>query len=75
MINTSKLNKLQLSDFKALKQYCRIMSLANYSNFDIVAYLEEYLNSLSDTVDGNYYKAVVQLKYYYYELFINEIES
>ena len=71
MINTSKLNKLQKRDYNNLRN-----KLCAYTYFDALVYLNDYIDLLSDTIDDNYLKCIIELKDYYYNCWVvNELNK
>ena len=69
MINTSKLNKLQKKDFNNLRN-----KLCAYSYYDALTYLNDYIYELSDGVNSNYLKCIIELENYYYNLWIKGLK-
>ena len=71
MINTSKLNKLQKRDYNNLRN-----KLCAYTYFDALVYLNDYIDLLSDTIDDNYLKCIIELKDYYHNCWVvNELNK
>ena len=70
MINTSKLNKLQKRDYNNLRN-----KLCAYTYFDALVYLNDYIDLLSDTIDDNYLKCIIELKDYYNCWVVNELNK
>lgn len=70
MINTSKLNELQKKDFNNLRN-----KLYSYSYYDALTYLNDYIYELSDSVNSNYFKCIIGLKDYYYDLWIKGLKN
>lgn len=64
-----EMNELLTKDYLALETECVNMRESGASYFDIVCFLNDYIYSLSDTVDNNFLKNVYALEEWYHQRF------
>lgn len=68
-----RLNSMWKKDYYNLVNKCERMSKYYASYYDVITFLNEYMYSLNDTVDSNYFMAVCELEDYYHSKWMMEL--
>ena len=63
-----RLNNTDKEDYKMIEKECEKI-LYNYSVYDVLTFLDDYIYDLSDTVDNNYFLAICKLEDYYFNIY------
>ena len=75
-ININKLNPMLKKEFIALENECTRLREEGYSYYDIMCYLNDFIYSLSDTVNTDFLKAVYELEEHYHSRYVErELEN
>ena len=63
-----RLNNTDKEDYKMIEKECEKI-LYNYSVYDVLTFLDDYIYDLSDTVNSNYFLAICELEDYYFNIY------
>lgn len=63
-----RLNERDKKDYKRLEKECDNIYI-NYSAYDTLTFINDYLYDLSDTVNNNYFLAICKLEDYYMSIY------
>lgn len=63
-----RLNERDKKDYKRLERQCDDIYI-NYSAYDALTFINDYLYDLSDTVNNNYFLAICKLEDYYMNIY------
>lgn len=63
-----RLNERDKKDYKRLEKQCDDIYI-NYSAYDALTFINDYLYDLSDTVNNNYFLAICKLEDYYMNIY------
>lgn len=68
-----RLNERDKKDYKRLERQCDNIYI-NYSAYDTLTFINDYLYDLSDTVNNNYFLAICKLEDYYMNIYRKGLE-
>ena len=75
-IKFNQLNLMLKKEFIALESKCIRLREEGHSYYDITCYLNDYIYSLSDCVNGDFLKAVYELEEHYHSRYVErELEN
>ena len=63
-----RLNNTDKEDYNMIEKECKKI-LCNYSVYDVLTFLDDYIYDLSDTVNNNYFLALSVLEDYYMNIY------
>ncbi len=69
-ININKLNPMLKKEFIDLEGKCIRLREEGHSYYDIICYLNNFIYSLSDCVNGDFLKAVYELEEHYHSRYV-----
>ena len=68
-----RLNNTDKEDYKMIEKECEKI-LCNYSVYDVLTFLDDYIYDLSDTVNSNYFLALSELQDHYINIYKEGLE-
>ena len=68
-----RLNDVDKKDYNMIEKECEKI-LCNYSVYDVLTFLDDYIYDLSDTVNSNYFLAICELEEYYMSIYRKGLE-
>ena len=68
-----RLNDIDKKDYNMIEKECKKI-LCNYSVYDVLTFLDDYIYDLSDTVNSNYLLAISELEEYYMSIYRKGLE-
>ena len=68
-----RLNDIDKKDYNMIEKECKKI-LCNYSVYDVLTFLDDYIYDLSDTVNNNYFLAICELEDYYMSIYKEGLE-
>ena len=63
-----RLNSIDKNDYKMIERECEKI-YTDYSAYDVLTFIDNYIYDLSDTVDSNYFLAVCKLENHYMDIY------
>ena len=63
-----RLNNTDKEDYNMIEKECKKI-LCNYSVYDVLTFLDDYIYDLSDTVNNNYFLALSVLEDHYMNIY------
>ena len=63
-----RLNNTDKKDYNMIEKECKKV-LCNYSAYDVLTFLDDYIYDLSDTVNSNYFLAIRELEDHYFNIY------
>ena len=68
-----KLNSVDKTDYKMIERECTKI-YTDYSAYDVLTFINDYIYDLSDTINNNYFLAICKLEDYYMDIYKKGIE-
>ena len=63
-----RLNSVDKKDYKMIERECEKIYI-NYSAYDVLTFINDYIYDLSDTINNNYFLAICKLEDYYMDIY------
>ena len=63
-----KLNDIDKKDYNMIEKECKKI-YTDYSAYDVLTFIDNYIYDLSDTVNSNYFLAICKLEDYYMDIY------
>ena len=68
-----RLNSIDKNDYKMIERECEKI-YTDYSAYDVLTFIDNYIYDLSDTVNSNYFLAICKLEDYYMDIYKKGLE-
>ena len=68
-----RLNSVDKKDYKMIEKECEKIYI-NYSAYDVLTFINDYIYDLSDTINNNYFLAICKLEDYYIDIYKKGLE-
>ena len=68
-----RLNSIDKNDYKMIERECEKI-YTDYSAYDVLTFIDNYIYDLSDTVNSNYFLAICKLENYYMSIYRKGLE-
>ena len=63
-----RLNSIDKNDYNMIERECEKI-YTDYSAYDVLTFIDNYIYDLSDTVNSNYFLAICKLEDYYMDIY------
>ena len=63
-----RLNSIDKNDYKMIERECEKI-YTDYSAYDVLTFIDNYIYDLSDTVNSNYLLVICKLEYHYMDIY------
>ena len=68
-----RLNSVDKKDYKMIERECKKI-YTDYSAYDVLTFINDYIYDLSDTINSNYFLAICELEDYYMSIYKEGLE-
>ena len=63
-----RLNSIDKKDYNMIEKECKKI-YTDYSAYDVLTFIDNYIYDLSDTVNSNYFLAICKLENHYMDIY------